>query len=380
MGRRLIIFIDALPYFLLSKRKDCYLNKLANVRPLTPGIGFSLNIYPVLFAGLRPDQLGVFNEWFPKRSPAKVGWLSQLVFNLLDLARVVPLLSRILHIIYSKIAKTKNLGNIPFKYLPYFEEKGSLDIFFKKEIKTIFNSYDLKLSLSPMCDRKNGRNDFLAYEKALQYVKEKHSIFVMFTGLDNIAHYHGLGSNEYENRFKELDKICEELVQEFLKVNGAGAEVIILSDHGMADVKHYDYVNVEKALGMAGPGKYLYFLDSTFLRIWIVKEEIRSKAKKYLDQLACGALLSDQDRARYGIKNRDYGDFVFMLDEGRIFFPDFMGGRHMKAMHGYSPEIESQKGIFIHYGQPSQPGSIDAMEAYRQIAGSLDRSAVVLHK
>jgi len=373
MRKSLIIFIDSLPYYKIG---DSYLSRLGKVLPLTPGIGYSLNIYPILFAGLTPDQLGVFNEWFPRNRSDEMGVLQEHLFRILDCSRPLPLISRIFHILYSKIMKQHNLGNIPFKYLRYFAAKSSMDIFFEKRIATIFNTYNLSIILSPAFNEGKGRNDFRAYEMALKEIRNSRNVFVMLGDLDNIAHTYGMNSSKYSNRIKELDFMCEKLVQEFRGINGNESEVIILSDHGMVEVKKYVHVDPEDLLGKASPDRYLYFIDATFLRLWVRDRALKERIEVYLSNLKCGNLLDKDARRKYGIENPAFGDFLYLLDEGNVFFPDFMGGRHVKAMHGYLPELQSQKGIFIHLENDPKLDAIGALEAYHRIDSSLSSSAL----
>lgn len=347
MTGKLIIFIDSLPYSVLKREKNLYLSNIGNITPVQPGLGYSLNVYAELFAGLTPDEAGFFNKWMPKRDVQEKSF-NDYFFRFLDYSRVNTLLSRGLHIIYAKATGRGNLANIPFSYLKYFEKKGANFIFFSKEFPTIFNEFSLEMSISPLFKEKIGENDKQAFEKALKKVNNGKNLFIMFGDLDGISHVYGLESDQYKNHILSLDQMCQKIVKEFKRKNGDDSEIIIFSDHGMASVNEGIELNLERIFGKVGVDRYLYFLDSTFLRLWIRDTSLKSDIEEYLKSLKKGILLDDDLRLRYGVTNRAFGDYLFLLNEGKVFFPGFMGGRLVKAMHGYQPELESQAGIFIH--------------------------------
>lgn len=246
-----------------------------------------------------------------------------------------------------------------------------MDIFCEKDIPTIFNRYNIMVFLSPSFSGQKGEKDFKAYEAAMANIGSKENIFVMFGDLDNIAHTYGIRSHKYLKRINDLDGLCENLIKEFRRINGDKSEIIILSDHGMAEVTGSIRIDPEEKLGPAGPKSYFYFIDSTFLRIWLRDGSRRTEVEDYLAKLSGGRLLSDPHRKHFGITDKKFGDYIYLIDEGNVFFPDFMGGRRVKAMHGYFPENDSQKGIFLHLGSNSKLSSISAMDAYRTIDYSL---------
>jgi|GEM_PF-1167551 hypothetical protein len=365
----LIIFIDSLPYFIIKKR-NLYINDLGEVVPISPGLGYSINIYAELFAGLSPDEIGFFNKWIPNTRVYESNIFKDLFFNILDYSRISPLLSRILHIIYGKLTKKGNIANIPFSYLKYFQKKENMDIFFTKKFPTIFNEFNLELCLSPFFKKRIGENDQKAYEMALNHVKSGKNVFLMLGDLDGISHIHGLESEYYNSYIEKLDQMCSTIIEEFKKENGDKSEIVVLSDHGMANVNEGIKINLERNFGKIGWNSYLYFLDSTYLRIWLMDQSLAPDIEEFLKGLKNGILLDDDLRNKYGITNRKFGDYIFILNEGKVFFPGFMGGRLVKAMHGYLPDFESQKGIFIHsnlYNVDIAPKS--CKEVYNYIRG-----------
>src|SRR5690606_28451955 len=84
MSRRcLIVFIDGLRYDHAIERLT-FLSS-ARVGSMIPAAGFSNNIYPEMFCGTNPDEIGFFNEWSPAEPVRPVGKLNPI--RMLDLFR-----------------------------------------------------------------------------------------------------------------------------------------------------------------------------------------------------------------------------------------------------------------------------------------------------
>ena len=58
-----------------------------------------------------------------------------------------------------------------------------------------------------------------------------------------------------------------------------------------------------------------------------------------------GKILSKGDRTRWGISSDKFGDIILLLDDGKMFIPNFIGDLGCKAMHGYLPTHITQQGI-----------------------------------
>jgi len=375
-GSLLIIFIDSLPYKLLTTHVAPFLSSLRNLNPLIPGVGYSINIYYELFAGLRPDDLGFFNKWNINRQGFSGQPIPGAVLKFLDSTRFSPLLSRGLHKVYEKLFGTSNLANIPFSYLKYFVKQDSNQVFHTQDVPTIFNRYALDVILStdiPGLSSEKGEKDEKAYLMAMEHLKKNKKVFLMLGDLDAIAHRYGMDSPYYLEHIRKLDRMCSELIQCFRNAHGQQGSVIVLSDHGMAPVHSGVAINLEKHFGHIGLNRYVYFLDSVFLRVWTESQSLKQEIENYLQELNVGQILYKAQRKKYGIVSKEFGDIIYLLHEGKVFFPGFMGGRLPKAMHGYAPELESQKGVFIYDGrQPiSIPNTLEAVDAHSVIEGAL---------
>lgn len=339
----LIIFIDGFPYRFIKKTK--YIKKFPVKVKVKPSIGYSINIKAEIFGGYSPDQLGWFCKWDydPK---SKFRWFAPF-FYAFDVFKDIYLINRGLHRVLSKIFG--DLGNIPFKYLPFIS-KNSVDIFspfffgdslLKLDNLKVISSEIFKLN-------KPIEIDYKIFKQGLKYIQENpmRNILLTFIALDYIGHWKGPNSKEYYKYILRMDEYVEELKTQYLKINKNGL-VIVLSDHGMSEVKKGVRLNLERLFGKPNKNKYFYIMDGTILRFWCFNFEICEKIKKYLNELHFGKVLSEEERIKYGITRRKFGDIIFLINEGYMFCPSFWGNKLSKGMHGYHPDFENQKGIFL---------------------------------
>lgn len=128
--------------------------------------------------------------------------------------------------------------------------------------------------------------------------------------LDKIAHKYGTKSKELINALREVDIEVSKLKFD-----------IILSDHGMVDIKKIISVPETKDC----------LIDSTFARYWGEKPEIGLKDGRWID---------------WGDKR--YGEHIFLANPGVLILPNYwQGNTPIKAMHGYDPACKDMKGIYI---------------------------------
>jgi hypothetical protein len=73
-------------------------------------------------------------------------------------------------------------------------------------------------------------------------------------------------------------------------------------------------------------------------RFWFFNDRARSEIEDYLMKLSHGWVLSDQEFKDLHIPlDRRYGECIFVMDEGKMIYPDFWSGsRKAKGMHGYA--------------------------------------------
>ena len=338
MKKILLVFIDGLQYDTAIEKMDIL--KKANNSRIIPGIGFSNNIYPEMLCGTNPDEIGYFNEW----SPVKVK-KDKLPFYLkfLDMFRwSLYINAGIRKIILRKIFKL-DFSNIPFKYAHHFKAQGSHN-FRDLTGNNILHDYNFKIYDSVETGKGVGERDDYIINKLENELKQDNYLLSL-VDLDNIAHINGVTSNSFSEHIENLDKKLSNLFTNFKQLNEQN-EIYLFSDHGMVDVSNIVDFDIEKDFGEMSDEKYLYFIDSTYMRIWVKDKNLMNDFKEYLSNQEFGELLSEEQRKEFGLTNKEFGDFIFRGNEGVMFVPNFYGGRSNKAMHGYDSYLKSQNAIF----------------------------------
>jgi predicted AlkP superfamily pyrophosphatase or phosphodiesterase len=141
------------------------------------------------------------------------------------------------------------------------------------------------------------------------------------------------------------------VVKKFLKVFPKG-NIVVLSDHGMSDVTMgFDVISILKSIAKPSNRTYIYFVDATMLRIWYFDQSIQVRVSNALKEHRELILMSDDNRLKYAIVNKEFGDDIYTVSEDNIMFePNFYGRQRVNGMHGYIPTFDSQKGVFITNG------------------------------
>ncbi|NUP04853.1 MAG: hypothetical protein HOW73_02200 [Polyangiaceae bacterium] len=154
--------------------------------------------------------------------------------------------------------------------------------------------------------------------------------FAYCAGLDGALHTEGNGGP----RGREAARAIGAHIQRLRDALSREADVttIIVGDHGMADVARF----VDPRGLVAALGGTRVFVDSTLLRVWGSPNELEVARAKVLGEGWPGTWLdgSDLDAREAPTSGAPYGNAIFVLEEGAIFAPSWVGGR-ARGMHGY---------------------------------------------
>jgi len=333
-NRFLIVFIDSLPLWRLSELP--FLSRL-HTSPMSPTFGYSEGIKPWMFAGISPSESGMLGLW--RIRPDSKGEAGRLL-KLADSVTSDPDINRLVRWALRKLGI--NLDFVPFSKLPHFErsKKHAEDLLKAKwskhcKVITYRDFYKTKPRIS--------KRDELLFDAAMDAVKDGEArIFVASSDLDHSAHRFGLDSLEYIGHLKLIDQRCRQLCHTFLNRHPDGT-TFFFSDHGMCPVKTYevpDLIGLERLDRMG----YQYFIDTTMFRIWTKDGKLDMETHRILSKFM-GRFLTEKERAHWGVESRALGDFIFLLNEGVVFRPSYFSLKPALAMHGYHPDIDSQKGI-----------------------------------
>lgn len=345
MDPLLLIFIDSYPYEFVSEMPFLSSHFRWQVEC---GIGYSVNVKAELFAGLRPDDLGYMNEWTfaPEHSRFRSHhwWL-----RLIDPVKHFYYADRVAHRLLQKFVFRQGLINIPFTYLRYFTKRGTPPYYDGFEFPSLFSMGShlkiVRYSDFPFSPHRD-EEVFRQARRVIEHSSEGDSIFIAWADLDNFTHVNGVGSPQHLQKIKELDRMVGDCVDDFRKRNPNG-RFLFVSDHSMANVTKHVSFEPEKMWGRVSPETYVYFTDSNILRLWVFDSEVKKKIAEFLNNWGEGKLLSQEERSRFSITEPIFGDLIYILNEGTVFYPSFWGRGSVAAMHGYHPDTESQKGCVV---------------------------------
>lgn len=362
----LVIFVDAYPF---AESETLASRIVAKTRAkVTPGVGYSINVKSELFAGLVPDEVGYFCEW-NYSSQKQHGWMNPVVVSFLkSIGNINNFMDRVVHRVVRSLLNSPVYA-IPFDVLPYLRFSGPTAYERDFSRSTFLTEGEFERILYSEL----GGKDDAVFAAAKNYIARERPkrLFVGTAELDGVMHKYGMECTEYRNHLKEVDRHIEEVVTDFIALHGTDARYFIFSDHGMASVKEGVRFDIEAVLGRSGPQTYGYFIDATFLRVWLNDASLRGRLCEALDGLGAGHVYSQEERELHGLKDRRHGDVIYLLDEGKMFSPSFFGEKTCQSMHGYDPELESQQGVFLSNIECGDGNKIKAREIYEAVTNSL---------
>lgn len=348
MPNTLIIFVDSLPYPLLPRLPK--LHAVQEKWPIVPGFGYSVNIHAEMFAGLLPDDVGYFGEW-QYNPPASPGWRIRKLLPLLDAICRPYVMNRGLQYLLTRNYRPGHATpNIRLRDLDKFAMEGDhlLDAPHAYPYSTLFSEFP-HLRVLPIPKLPKGERDRQLYASGLAAIDEAESLLIPLPDLDGFGHTYGIDAPPYNAHLARLDAWIAELTTRFAARYPDG-HTFVISDHGMVNVTRGLYLDIEEQLGPPGAHSYVYFSDANLLRVWITDERQRASVHDYLARFEGGRLVTDAERATYGLTSPRFGDFIFVLDEGLAFEPSTFARHKPVGMHGYHPLAPGQQAVAVHYG------------------------------
>lgn len=336
----LIVFIDALP-----ASKNFEISRLETSK-LVPNLGYSVNLHNELFNGKTPDEMGFFGEYL---YTDKVKPHEKVIFKYLNIIEFFPFKLNYLFKIFLRKFFGIKVGQIPFKYIPYFKRKGKYP--FINECSSMLNSFQKFIT----DDLKNGlgKRDIEAIVSYKNYINSNDNgnsdIFISLCDLDGIGHKYGTFSNEYKDHLKFLKGTVEEVI-DLYEISYPNEPIVLLSDHGMTDV--VDYVDPTKIVSkIESEYKTKIFYDSLYMQVFFetdLNEDVKKEITNLLTTNLPIKVFTKEERIQYGVTNDKFGNILGLLNDKTAFSPNLFGFIKLKAYHGYLPNNNENKGIFLH--------------------------------
>lgn len=339
----LFVFIDACGWEII---KDLPFAKsfAPNRRRLTSVFGYSSACVPSIVSGAWPEEHRNWSYFVydPARSPFKA--LRSLRF----LPSAVTSRRRVRRYL-SKMVKARmkfrgyfDLYNIPFRHISLFdftEKKSPLKPGGMNRGANIFDFLEARGIAYHVSDPARGEVRNLA---AVSQDIQREAIdfaFVYLPDLDGLLHMAGNDSPRIFEKLRWYDEQLTKLL-ELAQRHYEEVRLYVFSDHGMANCDRIiDLKSKIDALPITMPEDYAVVYDSTMARFWFFDDKAREMVVDALNKVPEGRVLGDDELKSMGtfFPDRYFGELIFLLREGTLIVPSFMGERPIRAMHGYHP-------------------------------------------
>ena len=153
------------------------------------------------------------------------------------------------------------------------------------------------------------------------------------------------------------------------------ARFVIIGDHGMSQVRERvdagsEVVRIGKELGFKAGKDFVFFLDSTMLRVWFETPDVRSRLEPVIAEsrllVSRGRIVTKElaESLHMPVADRRYGDLIWWADRGVLVWPDFFHSpsSHVSGMHGYDTSHEDSHGTCIAFGPGVSAKKVETLE------------------
>jgi predicted AlkP superfamily pyrophosphatase or phosphodiesterase len=346
MNRTLSLFImvDACGWEIV--KNDPFLKEVAPHRTKLESVfGYSSTCVPSIVSGRWPDE---HRNWCyfvhdPKRSPFRflrwLRWLPKAVTS-----------RRIVRRALTRLVKSRlgfkgyfDLYNIPFQHIHQFdftEKKSPLQAGGMNRGSNIFDK--LKEGGIPhfVSDPDRSEEENRAALESQLGSGEIEFAFMYWAELDGLLHRVGNDSPEVPAKLRHYERWIADLAAK-AKERYDEVKLYVFSDHGMANCdEHLDLKAVIDALPLCFGKDYAVVYDSTMARFWFFNENARDRITAALGAVRQGRVLPTEElkQLRTHFEDHQFGELIFLVQEGVLIVPSHMGERPIRAMHGYHPE------------------------------------------
>ena len=362
----LFVFIDACGWEIIRNRPFAK-GFAPNRRRLTSVFGYSSACVPSIVSGAWPAE---HRNWCyfvhdPVNSPFKsIKWLRLLPNALTGRRRVRRYISKFVKA-QLKFDGYFDLYNIPFSHIHLFnfsEKKSPLKPGGMNRGTNIFDFLESRRIPYHVSNPTRRETESLA---AVENEIRREAIdfaFVYLADLDGLMHMVGNESPRVDEKLDWYERQITKLLQ-VAREHYNDVRLYVFSDHGMANcVQQIDLRAEIERLPLKFGQDYAVVYDSTMARFWFFTDQARTLITKALSEVPEGRVLSDSELSelRTFFPDRYFGELIFLVKEGVLIVPSFMGERPITAMHGYHPS-EPQSYAAMITNQPALPAELTAI-------------------
>lgn len=339
----LFIMVDACGWEIV--KDDPFLARLAPHRHRLESVfGYSSTCVPSIVSGRWPDE---HRNWCyfvhdPEGSPFRflrwLKWLPKAVTS-----------RRIARRWLTRLAKKKlgfkgyfDLYNIPFAHIDQYdftEKKSPLQPRGMNRGENIFDTLESQGTPYFVSDPAASEEGNLAALSDRIAKKDLDFAFLYWPGLDGLLHRVGNDSPEVPAKLRVYEQWIDQL-HRLGREHYDDVRLHVFSDHGMANCDiHLDLKTTIDALPLAFGKDYSVVYDSTMARFWFFNDEARRLITAALGEVSEGRIMPDDELRdlRAHFDDGQFGELIFLVQEGVLIVPSHMGERPIRAMHGYHP-------------------------------------------
>lgn len=378
-----LVLVDALGYERVGASRFLA-GELPHRRPLDTVLGFSAGAIPALLSGTWPAENGhwVMFHRDPVHSPFGIGRL---------LARAPARIRRSWRLRqWVKERCRRQVGGYFDLYEVPWADLAELDVCERAnlyapgglgDIGTLFDDLAARRLRARVWDWRsddatNERQFVAAVADAARDAAGSPDVLFWYTpSVDALMHAHGVHAAPVAARLDRLEAAIGEALAA-ARAGGREAWLYLTSDHGMADVTHHVDVMARLAAAPIRRGTdYHAFYDSTMARFWFAGPVAEAAVRAALAGLP-GRFLAREDEERWGIHfaDRRYGEAIWLVDEGGLIVPSFMGSAPVAAMHGYDPATPASRALLLS-NRPLPAGLTHIVDFRAFLAAELDARA-----
>jgi len=359
-----LCLLDAFRYNYLSQENTPFLWECAqkgeHYERVIPSLGYCER--SEILSGLKPDESGYFTAigYDPETSPfRKIKWLLKL-----------KCLSGVLKKWISKANNGMRTYEIPLSLLPYWNlTEDKID----HRLKEAFPSNTI-LSLLENAGKNYFYASFTSFNlpngtdndrmrMALHAAGDlQYELYLIYISSPDIwGHEYGPDSLELKRALYKMDRDLEAFSKEFIRKRPE-SKFVFLGDHGMVPISlcidvESELLPLAKRLNIKIKKDFIYFLDSTLMRVWFLSEKARAIFEKPLKEsvllIENGLFIDESLAKRFHIPWNDkrYGDLIWLANAGGLVFPNFFLRKNpYKGCHGYDPYVSDSQGTCIIHG------------------------------
>ena len=350
----IFLFVDALGWK-ISKKHAFLSDFLPYRQAVDMQFGYSCTALPTILTGQRPAVHRHLSFYYhdPEHSPFRLFRYLSLVLrpkSFWQRGRIRHHLSRLTRTVLGYTGYFQ-LYSVPFDRLPFFNYCEKHDIFAPGGLAPVANLHDALAASGlnfHLTDWRRPETANLTAARAQAADPTMRFIFLYTAKLDGLLHQHVNHDDVIGRQLKVYSDECQTLFR-VAREHHDQVCLTVISDHGMTPLRQtFDLQAAVEKLNLRFGTDYSACYDSTMARFWFLNPAARSGLTEAL-AAAPGHWLSEEEMHRYGIACPDhqFGEAIFLLDNGIQIIPSDMGLKPLPGMHGYAPEeAESQAAIF----------------------------------